>query len=60
MLATRTPTIHDACNALLQSDRLIADAISIIASSDVEAQTGLPTEMLLVLGARRTGIDARM
>jgi len=57
MLATRN-TIQDACDMLLESDRLVARALSIIATVDCERVTGLPTEMMLVLGARRTGADA--
>ena len=57
MLATRN-TIQDACDALLESDRLIAHALSIIGTVECERTTGLPTEMMLVLGARRTGTDA--
>jgi len=59
MFAVRT-TIQDACDALIEADRLTADALSIISRIDIEASTGLPAEMLLVLGARRTGGDARM
>jgi hypothetical protein len=55
-----TSKIQDACDALLEADRLTANAICIIGRSDVEASTGLPAEMLLSLGARRTGADARM
>jgi hypothetical protein len=55
-----TSKIQDACEALLEADRLTANALSIIGRSDVEASTGLPAEMLLSLGARRTGADARM
>lgn len=55
-----TSTIQDACDALLEADRLTARALSIIGCTDVEASTGLPAEMLLGLGARRTGADARM
>src|SRR5438067_1911713 len=55
-----TSNIQDACDALLEADRLTARALSIIACTDVEAGTGLPAEMLLALGARRTGADARM
>src|SRR5438270_1556056 len=59
MLGTRTP-IHDACDALLEADRLVARALGIIGTVDCERATGLPTEMMLVLGARRTGTDAYM
>jgi hypothetical protein len=52
--------IEDACDALLEADRLTASALAIIGRTDVEASTGLPAEMLLILGARRTGADARM
>jgi hypothetical protein len=55
-----TSKIQDACDALLEADRLTAQALSILGLSDVEASTGLPAEMLLSLGARRTGADARM
>ena len=58
-ISSRT-SIQHACDALLEADRLTAEAISIIGRSDVEASTGLSTEMLLVLSARRTGADARM
>ena len=57
MLATRN-TIQDACDDLLESDRLVARALSIIGTVDCERSTGLPTEMMLVLGARRTAADA--
>ncbi|HLW18435.1 MAG TPA: DUF222 domain-containing protein [Actinomycetota bacterium] len=57
MLATRN-TIQDACEMLVESDRLIARALSIIGTVECERTTGLPTEMMLVLGARRTGADA--
>ena len=60
MLATRDTTIQDACDALLEADRLTARALSIIGTVDCEGSTGLSTEMMLVLGARRTGADARM
>src|SRR5947208_17005402 len=53
-------SIQQACDALLEADRLTAEAISIISHADVEASTGLSPEMLLVLSARRTGADARM
>lgn len=59
MLGTRS-TIKDACDALVEADRLIARALEIIGGTDVEAACGLPTEMMLALGARRTGGDARM
>jgi len=55
-----TTNIQDACDALLEADRLTARALTIIGHSDVEASSGLPAEMLLCLGARRTGADARM
>lgn len=55
-----TTSIQDACDALLEADRLTAQALSIIGRTDVEASTGLPAEMLLALGARRTGAEARM
>ncbi|HEV2685833.1 MAG TPA: DUF222 domain-containing protein, partial [Actinomycetota bacterium] len=45
---------------MLEADRLVARALSIIGTVDCERETGLQTEMLLVLGARRTGADARM
>lgn len=61
MLTARSETtIQDACDALIEADQLTARALSIICSIDCESVTGLPTEMLLVLGARRTGADARM
>ena len=61
MFATSSKTnIQDACDALVEADRLTAQALSIIGRTDVEASTGLPAEMLLSLGARRTGADARM
>ena len=61
MLVSRTRTsIQDACDALLEADRLTAEAIAIIGRVDADASTGLPTEMMLALGARRTGADARM
>src|SRR5260221_7505861 len=58
-ISSRT-SIQDACDKLLEADRLTAEAISIIGRSDVEASTGLSAEMLLVLSGRRTGADARM
>jgi hypothetical protein len=61
MLAVRSETtIEDACDALIEADRLTARALSIIGCVDCESAIGLPTEMMLVLGARRTGADARM
>jgi len=60
MLATPYDSIQDACDALVEADRLVARALSIIGTVDSERTTGLPTEMMLVLGARRTGADARM
>ncbi|TMK50186.1 MAG: hypothetical protein E6G59_10270, partial [Actinobacteria bacterium] len=61
MLVSRTRTsIQDACDALLEADRLTAEAIAIIGRVDADASAGLPTEMMLALGARRTGADARM
>jgi Domain of unknown function (DUF222)/HNH endonuclease len=56
---TTNASIQDACDALLESDRLIARALSIIANVDIDP-TGLPAEMVLALGARRTAADARM
>src|ERR1700740_2007754 len=57
MLATRN-TIQGACDDLLEADRLVGRALSVIGTVDCERTTGLPTEMMLVLGARRTGADA--
>jgi len=57
MLA-RPNTIQAACDDILEADRLIARALSTIGVVDCETSTGLPTEMMLVLGARRTGTDA--
>src|ERR1041385_3889156 len=57
MLA-RPNTIQAACDDILEADRLIARALSTIGVVDCETSTGLPTEMMLVLGARRTGADA--
>jgi hypothetical protein len=45
---------------LIEADQHTAHAISIISRVACESATGLPTEMMLVLGARRTGADARM
>src|SRR4029077_7103357 len=56
MLATRN-SIQDACDAFVESDRLIARALSIIGTVECERTTGLPTEMMLALGARRTAAD---
>jgi len=50
--ALPTDTIDDACDALLQADRL--------ADADVEASTGLSPEILLSLRARRTFSEARI
>ena len=58
-LAAPIDSIEDACEALREADRLTARALTFIASRDIGSHTGLPTEMLLVLGARRTGADAR-
>src|SRR5438132_9006665 len=55
-----TSRIQDACDALVEADRLTARALSIIGRTDVEASSGLPAEMLLALAARRTGAEARM
>jgi len=60
MFAISSTNIQDACNALVEADRLTAQALSIIGCTDVEASMGLPAERLLSLGARRTGADARM
>ncbi|MGZ4209347.1 MAG: DUF222 domain-containing protein [Actinomycetota bacterium] len=51
--------IDDACDALLEADRLTAKALHILSSTDVEAAAGLPAEILLALQARRTGPEAR-
>src|SRR5205823_966936 len=59
-MLSRQTNIHDACDALLEADRLVARALSIIGTVECERATGLPTEMMLVLGARRTGTDAYM
>jgi hypothetical protein len=60
MFATPIDSIDDACRMLREADRLTARATQIIGAVDVERTCGLPTEMMLVLGARRTGADARM
>jgi len=60
MFARRFETIQDACDALLEADQLTARALSIIGSVDIEATCGLPAEMMLALGARRSGADAKM
>ncbi|MGZ4211465.1 MAG: DUF222 domain-containing protein, partial [Actinomycetota bacterium] len=52
-------SIEDACDALLEADRLTAKALHILSATDVEATCGLPTEILLALRARRTGTEAR-
>src|SRR5437879_2069941 len=54
-------TIQYACDALIEADRLTARALSIIGCVDCESVTGLPTEMMLVLGAphRRRRAHAR-
>jgi len=52
-------SLAQACEELRAADELIASALSVIGAHDVEADTGLPAEMLLSLIARRTGSEAR-
>ena len=53
-------TIQRACEAFIEADRLIAEGIGIVAHANVESSTGLSTEMLLILAARRTSGDAHV
>src|SRR5690242_16675477 len=61
MLAPREPTgAHAIASALRDSDIAIAQAIELLSRTDVQAETGLTSELFLTLEAGWTAPEARM
>lgn len=56
----RKSDAESACELLRRADALIATAVEMLGRCDVEAEAGMPAEMMLGLDARRTMADARM